>query len=145
MGLKRECKRGAKKKKSLLSVGQTKQTHIIILLGKHPNQYLVTDEAGRFDVCCCPVFRLILHHESRGVNVCRNIRCDGVKQWLMVRNVCWFGDSGSSHVHTSDSVLFLTDERPFHASVPVTHAMFSGCPSVWNFFRLAQASSWTPG
>lgn len=55
----KECKGRVKKKNSSLSVGQIKQTHIIILLGKAPNQYLVTDKASSFDVCFCSVLWLI--------------------------------------------------------------------------------------
>lgn len=64
-GTKERVQEGSrgKKKNSLLSLGQTKQTHIIILLGKDPNQYLVTDKASRFDICCCYVLRLITHHQ----------------------------------------------------------------------------------
>lgn len=75
------------------------------LLGKGPNQYLVTDKACRFDVCCCSLLRLVAHSRSWGVY--RNISCDGVKQELIVTKA----DGCSSHIFMSDSVLFLMDEN----------------------------------
>lgn len=95
---KGSLKNSKRKKKALLSVGQTKQTHIIILLGKDPNQYLDAIKSRWFDVCCCSAPGLITHHRSWGVSVCRNIGCDGVKQQLMVRLVWWFIDRGLSHI-----------------------------------------------